>query len=85
MTQPKTYTRLIAEVAMPDGEVLRSSVETNRWDLNAEEAVEMFRSLMLSMGYAEASVAEVLDPEELTGPAYGECTCDCDACREAHE
>lgn len=57
------YTSMEIEVCDLTGEVRIFATKRNQWDCNGNDMVEMFKSLLLSMGYQPQTVAEVLGEE----------------------
>jgi uncharacterized lipoprotein YmbA len=57
------YTKLSVEIKYFDGKVSGWTALQGAWDLNGDQLAEMFRGLMLAMGYAESTVKEVFNEE----------------------
>jgi len=60
-----TYTKLTIEVKGFEGDVTRYVSSRNSWDCGADDLTEMFRGLLLSMGFNDATVKEVLGEGDL--------------------
>lgn len=70
MTQQEPKTVFSAEVHYPDGEVDRTMVSRNRWDMDIAEVGDLIRQLLLGMGFSESNVDELLECDcEVWGPS----------------
>ena len=68
MNQPKTYTRLTAEVRYYDGDELKQTVETNAWACDIYQMGEMIKQLLLAMGFHPNTVDLLFENGEAVEP-----------------
>jgi len=57
---PEMYTKLTLEIKDVEGKGNLYSIQQEPWDCNADEMLNMFRSLLLAAGFHPQTVNEVL-------------------------
>jgi len=60
MEKTEIYTKLSLEIRDNEGKLNSYTIQQEAWDCNADEIVNMFRSLMLAAGFHPTTVDEVL-------------------------
>jgi hypothetical protein len=76
------YTKISAEIQYYDGEKTKFELYRNAWDLDGEQMGELFRQLMLAMGFSPNTVASVFgDDEEVYQETADLACCDPDEAR----
>ena len=56
-------TRISFDIVFDDGTKESNTVEINHWDLSLDDAIELFRRVLLAVGYAESLVNEYFNGE----------------------
>jgi hypothetical protein len=68
MTKPKQGTRLSCEVTDYEGKTYFCEVGNSAWDNSLSDMFDLFRSLLMGLGYAERQIGEWLNPEDEEEP-----------------
>lgn len=82
------YTKISAEIQYYDGERTKFELYRNAWDLDGEQMGELFRQLMLAMGFTPNTVASVFGDDQETYQEAADLRCSepcCEDSRDAEE